>query len=132
MKKNIFNITGLIITVALMVCGIVGIIASAEDNTLKIENANVAYNDMMHLTFTLVAGAALLREDGLKVRIVSCPSEGLFRTQPKEYQKAVLPCGEKIFGLTAGLPVNLEGLVGSNGKVFGLESFGFSAPYPHC
>jgi transketolase len=78
---------------------------------------------------TLVAGAALLREDGLKVRIVSCPSEGLFRTQPKEYQQSVLPCGEKIFGLTAGLPVNLEGLVGCNGKVFGLESFGFSAPY---
>ena len=78
---------------------------------------------------TLVAGAALLREDGLKVRIVSCPSEGLFRTQPKEYQQGILPCGEKIFGLTAGLPVNLEGLVGSNGKVFGLESFGFSAPY---
>ena len=78
---------------------------------------------------TLVAGAALLREDGIKVRIVSCPSEGLFRTQPKEYQQSVLPCGEKIFGLTAGLPVNLEGLVGCNGKVFGLESFGFSAPY---
>ena len=78
---------------------------------------------------TLVAGAALLREDGLKVRIVSCPSEGLFRTQPKEYQQSVLPCGEKIFGLTAGLPINLQGLVGCNGKVFGLESFGFSAPY---
>jgi transketolase len=78
---------------------------------------------------TLVAGAALLREDGLKVRIVSCPSEGLFRTQPKEYQESVLPNGAKIFGLTAGLPVNLLGLVGANGKVFGLESFGFSAPY---
>ena len=37
--------------------------------------------------------------------------------------------GSKIFGLTAGLPVNLEGLVGPNGKVWGLESFGFSAPY---
>ena len=78
---------------------------------------------------TLAAGAVLLRQDGLKVRIVSCPSEGLFRTQPKEYQQAVLPSGAKIFGLTAGLPVNLEGLVGCNGKVFGLESFGFSAPY---
>ena len=78
---------------------------------------------------TLVAGAALLREDGLKVRIVSCPSEGLFRTQSAEYQESVLPCGAKIFGLTAGLPVNLQGLVGCNGKVFGLESFGFSAPY---
>ena len=78
---------------------------------------------------TLAAGAKLLREDGLKIRIVSCPSEGLFRTQPKEYQEAVLPTGAKIFGLTAGLPVNLQGLVGCNGKVYGLESFGFSAPY---
>ena len=78
---------------------------------------------------TLVAGAELLRKDGLKVSVVSCPSEGLFRTQPKEYQDALLPSGKKIFGLTAGLPVNLQGLVGCNGKVFGLESFGFSAPY---
>ena len=78
---------------------------------------------------TLVAGAELLRKDGLKVSIVSCPSEGLFRTQPKEYQEALLPSGKKIFGLTAGLPVNLQGLVGCNGKVFGLESFGYSAPY---
>jgi transketolase len=78
---------------------------------------------------TLVAGAALLREEGVKVRIVSCPSEGLFRSQPKEYQEEILPNGAKIFGLTAGLPVNLQGLVGCNGKVFGLESFGFSAPY---
>lgn len=78
---------------------------------------------------TLAAGAALLRNDGIKVRIVSCPSEGLFRCQPKEYQEEILPSGAKIFGLTAGLPVNLQGLVGCNGKVFGLESFGFSAPY---
>ena len=78
---------------------------------------------------TLVAGAKLLREDGMKVRVVSCPSEGLFRSQSKEYQESVLPTGAKIFGLTAGLPVNLLGLVGCNGKVFGLESFGFSAPY---
>ena len=78
---------------------------------------------------TLEAGAALLRADGIKVRVVSCPSEGLFRSQTEEYQKTVLPDGAKIFGLTAGLPVNLQGLVGCNGKVFGLESFGFSAPY---
>ena len=78
---------------------------------------------------TLVAGAELLRKEGVKVRIVSAPSEGLFRNQSKEYQESILPAGAKVFGLTAGLPVNLEGLVGSNGKVFGLESFGFSAPY---
>ena len=78
---------------------------------------------------TLEAGAALLRADGVKIKVVSCPSEGLFRNQPEEYQEEVLPKGAKIFGLTAGLPVNLQGLVGCNGKGFGLESFGFSAPY---
>ncbi|MDR3117921.1 MAG: transketolase [Mediterranea sp.] len=78
---------------------------------------------------TLVAGAELLRKDGIKTRIVSVPSEGLFRSQPAAYQESILLRGAKIFGLTAGLPVNLEGLAGANGKVFGLESFGFSAPY---
>ena len=78
---------------------------------------------------TLEAGAGLLRADGIRIRVVSCPSEGLFRNQSKEYQESVLPEGAKIFGLTAGLPVNLQGLVGCRGKVFGLESFGFSAPY---
>lgn len=78
---------------------------------------------------TLEEGAALLRAEGIRVRIVSVPSEGLFRSQSKEYQEAVIPAGSKVFGLTAGLPVNLEGLVGANGKVWGLESFGFSAPY---
>ena len=78
---------------------------------------------------TLEEGAALLRADGVKVRVVSVPSEGLFRSQSKEYQESVIPTENKIFGLTAGLPVNLEGLVGANGKVWGLESFGFSAPY---
>ena len=66
---------------------------------------------------TFVEGAAMLRADGVKVRVVSVTSEGFLRSQ------------SKIFGLTAGLPVNLEGLVGANGKVWGLESFGFSAPY---
>lgn len=78
---------------------------------------------------TLVEGAALLAKDGVKIRIVSVPSEGLFRSQSAEYQNSVLPAGVKKFGLTAGLPVNLAGLVGADGKVFGFESFGWSAPY---
>ena len=81
---------------------------------------------------TLVSGAELLRKDGVKVRIVSVPSEGLFRTQSKEYQQSVVPAGAKVFGMTAGLPVNLQGfLIGAapESKVWGLETFGFSAPY---
>ncbi|OYP57878.1 transketolase [Prevotella sp. P3-122] len=81
---------------------------------------------------TLVSGAELLRKDGVKVRIVSVPSEGLFRTQSAEYQQSVIPAGAKVFGMTAGLPVNLQGfLIGAapESKIWGLESFGFSAPY---
>ncbi len=79
---------------------------------------------------TLVEGAALLTEkEGLKVQVVSVPSEGVFRNQSKEYQESVLPTGVPRFGMTAGLPVNLLGLVGENGKIWGMESFGYSAPY---
>jgi len=78
---------------------------------------------------TLVEGADLLRADGVKVRIVSVPSEGLFRAQSAEYQESVLPKGKKKFGMTAGLSVTLEGLVGADGSVWGMNSFGFSAPY---
>ena len=78
---------------------------------------------------TLVEGADLLHKDGIRLQIVAVPSEGLFRQQPKEYQAEVLPAGVKRFGLTAGLPVNLLGLVGDNGAIWGLNSFGFSAPY---
>ncbi len=79
---------------------------------------------------TLVAGANLLAErDGIQVQVVSVPSEGLFRQQPEEYQETVLPKGLPRFGLTAGLPVTLAGLVGENGKTWGLESFGYSAPF---
>ncbi len=81
---------------------------------------------------TLVAGASLLRQDGYKVRVVDVPSEGLFREQPVAYQKSVVPEGAKVFGLTAGLPVNLQSfLIGADPRstVWGLNSFGFSAPY---
>lgn len=78
---------------------------------------------------TCLDGAELLRRDGLKVRVVSAPSEGLFHRQSKEYQEQVLPEDARIFGLTAGLPVTLEGMVGAHGMVYGLNSFGFSAPY---
>ena len=79
---------------------------------------------------TLVEGAKLLRaRDGKNVRVVSAPSEGLFREQDKNYQNAVLTPGVPKFGLTAGIPSTLRGLVGDAGAVWGLNSFGFSAPY---
>ena len=93
------------------------------------ENPNIILVASGSEVATLVAGTELLRKDGIKVRIVSVPSEGLFRSQAPGYQEGIIPCGAKVFGLTAGLPVTLQGLVGPRGKVWGLESFGFSAPY---
>lgn len=78
---------------------------------------------------TLAEGAVLLKKDNIKLRIVSAPSEGLFRKQPEDYRKSVIPDGIPVFGLTAGLPVTLQGLVGPKGQIWGMNSFGYSAPY---
>jgi len=78
---------------------------------------------------TLVeASQILLRKFKMPVRVVSVPSEGLFRKQPKAYQTEVIPTGIPVFGLTAGIPETLESLAGPNGSVWGLSHFGYSAP----
>jgi transketolase len=77
---------------------------------------------------TLVETAAMLSKTR-KVRVVSAPSEGLFRNQPCSYRQSVIPDNVPVFGLTAGLSVTLQGLAGSKGMVMGLDSFGYSAPY---
>ena len=95
----------------------------------EVENPDVVLVANGSEVATLVEAAAILEsENGLKVNIASVISEGLFRLQSKEYQQSVIPKNKPLFGLTAGLPVNLEGLVGDNGKVFGLDHFGYSAP----
>jgi transketolase len=78
---------------------------------------------------TLIDAAVILeKENNLKINVASIISEGLFKQQSKEYQESVIPKGKLVFGLTAGLPVNLEGLIGDSGKVVGLDHFGYSAP----
>ena len=78
---------------------------------------------------TLVEGAELLKKEGISVRVVDVPSEGLFRDQPKSYQEAVIPADAVRYGMTSGLPVTLLGLVGSMENIHGLNHFGHSAPY---
>lgn len=78
---------------------------------------------------TLIAAATILEKDkNLKINVASIISEGLFKQQSKAYQESVIPKGKLVFGLTAGLPVNLEGLIGDSGKIVGLDHFGYSAP----
>ncbi|MBF1059720.1 MAG: transketolase, partial [Prevotellaceae bacterium] len=78
---------------------------------------------------TLVAARQLLSTDGITSRVVSCPSEQLFRAQDEAYRESVIPCNAKKFFLTAGLPVVFEGLAGDTGRIFGLNHFGHSAPF---
>jgi transketolase len=73
--------------------------------------------------------AQLLINEKINVRIISAPSEGIFRNQPESYKKSIIPDNIPIFGLTAGLSVTLQGLVGPNGVIWGMNSFGYSAPY---
>ena len=78
---------------------------------------------------TLIEGAQLLQKDKIKVRVVSAPSEGLFRNKDNKYRESIIPSDSPVFGLTAGLSVTLQGLVGPKGIVWGMNSFGYSAPY---
>ena len=50
---------------------------------------------------------AKLKAEGIEVKVVSVPSEGLFRDQSKEYQAEVLGTLPR-YGLTAGLSLTLE------------------------
>lgn len=78
---------------------------------------------------TLIDAAHLLKErKGISSQVVSVISEGLFRTQSLAYQEEIIPASLPKFGLTAGLSVALEGLVGTNGKIHGVNHFGYSAP----
>ena len=77
---------------------------------------------------TLVEGAEELAKEGIATRVVSIPSEGLFRDQSAEYQAAVLGTLPR-YGMTSGLSMNLRGLVGEAGFIHGFDHFGYSAPF---
>jgi transketolase len=79
---------------------------------------------------TLADAAKIMeQEKKIKARIVSAPSIGLFFEQPESYRESVILPRVPVFGLTAGLPVTLQEMVGPLGMAAGLDRFGASAPY---
>lgn len=92
------------------------------------ENAEIALVASGSEVGTLWETKEILNKEGLKVRLVSIISEGVFRTQDDKYQQEILPQSIFKFGLTAGLSTTLQNVVGENGVVFGLNHFGYSAP----
>ena len=96
---------------------------------VKDENPDVVLVGNGSEVSTLVAANELLKAKGVKAQIVSIPSLGLYFNQDRAYRESVIPSNKPVFGLTAGLPSTLYRVVGANGKVFGLDHFGESAPY---
>ena len=96
---------------------------------IKDENPDVVLVGNGSEVSTLVAANELLKAKGVKAQIVSIPSLGLYFNQDRAYRESVIPSNKPVFGLTAGLPSTLYRVVGANGKVFGLDHFGESAPY---
>lgn len=78
---------------------------------------------------TLLNGADILKKQGFMVNVASAPSPNLFFDQDEAYRESVIPSNVPVFGLSAGLPDALKDIAGINGKVIGLEHFGYSAPY---
>ena len=97
------------------------VVRDAEDpNVLLVANgSDVAL--LLHAADELAA-------EGVRARVVSMPSVGLFLSQPKEYRESVMPRGVRIFGLTSGLPAALQPVMSGDYEVMGLERFGASAP----
>ena len=96
---------------------------------VKDENPDVVLVGNGSEVSTLIAANELLKAKGVKAQIVSIPSLGLYFNQDRAYRESVIPSNKPVFGLTAGLPSTLYRVVGANGKVFGLDHFGESAPY---
>ena len=70
----------------------------------------------------------ILKEKGIKARVVSMPSWELFFNQPEEYRKQVIPQNIPKVAVEAGSSLGWKEIIGDNGVVIGMERFGASAP----
>ena len=74
---------------------------------------------------------ATLHSEGIKARLVSIPSVDVFESQDAAYRESILPPAvRKRVAVEAGAVDYWHKLVGLDGKVIGMESFGESAPGP--
>jgi transketolase len=77
----------------------------------------------------IVAAEPVLRQRGLRVRLVSMPSWELFARESEEYRESVLPKAVKAkLAVEAGRSFGWERWVGAEGDVLSVERFGASAP----
>ena len=71
----------------------------------------------------------ILKNDGVKARVISMPSMELFLQQDKEYQEKVIPSAIRArVSMEAGVTMPWYRFVGLDGKALGIDHFGASAP----
>ena len=76
----------------------------------------------------IVAAAAKLREEGLRVQVVSMPCLDLYQQQDAAYRATVLPKGVPTVVVEAGVTLPWRGISGDRDTVIGIDAFGASAP----
>jgi transketolase len=77
----------------------------------------------------IVAAEPVLRQRGLRVRLVSMPSWELFAQESEEYRESVLPRAVKArLAVEAGRSFGWERWVGADGDILSVDRFGASAP----
>ena len=76
----------------------------------------------------IVAAAAKLREEGLRVQVVSMPCLDLYLQQDAAYRATVLPKDVPVIVVEAGVTMPWRGICGNRGTVIGIDTFGASAP----
>ena len=73
--------------------------------------------------------AAVLKEAGIKARVVSMPCWELFEEQSAEYKESVLPKAvKKRLAVEAGSTMGWHRYITDEGDVLGVDTFGASAP----
>lgn len=73
--------------------------------------------------------AEALAEKKLQARVVSMPSLELFAAQPAAYREQVIPKnGPPVVAVEAGRAASFLPFVGTTGLIYGIQTFGASAP----
>ena len=91
-----------------------------------VENADISIVSTGSEVPLVVEAAQKLRDQGLKVRIVSMPCFEVFNNQSKDYRLSVLPSGAPILSVEA---YSTFGWGEYSHDHFGLKSWGASGPY---
>ena len=73
--------------------------------------------------------AQKLRAEGVPARVVSVPCLSLLLEQAADYRRSLFPAGVPVVAVEAGRGQSLQVLAGTDGLIYGIDSFGKSAPF---